>query len=1017
MTSIAPGGAFRLLRRLLPGVEARAWAQPVTYLGVAMLAVVYGTVTLFAVNARIEAMANAKRQGENLVRIIEQSYSHIFQSVDSSLLFLRHAYQNNPSGFDMASWANDLSFNNELAFNFVFVDAKGRAIHATSRNATRPNAMIGVDFSDREYFQRHKNSPLDELEFSRPLTLKISGSLAIILTRRITAPDGTFAGIVAALVNPVELGKTAAGINLGPLGTFGLLGLDGIVRVRAVEGKADLSISGQTIGPTDGVLSHIARARSGSFWNSPGLFDNTSRLVSYRALDAFPMIAVVAVTEDEVYRRANEVTAIYIGIALLLTVVILIAIRWGMTRQHNLSIAIAQMKEAQNEARRGEERYRLVEEAVNDGIWDWDIVTDIDYRSTRWKSILGYADDEIRDGAAFTRALIHPDDKAAVAAAVAAHLEEGKPFSLEFRFRHKNGDYRWVHSRGKAMRDASGRQVRMLGSMTDITERRNSELRAQESHENLARAERLALLGHYKIDRVSGKLVWSEGIFRIFGLSSLTYQPTLQNALELIHPDDRQILRKFRDDAMAGQEIPHITMRAFRSDGQLIDVEYWSTPVRDGDGVVTGIFGTLQDVTARKRVEEALARVNQELEARVSERTAELAQEMRRREEAQMTLGQMQKMEAVGQLTAGIAHDFNNLLAVIGGSLEFVDGAAARGLTAEPELIDAALRATRRGRELVRRLLAFSRQSPLRAEATTIDQLVLDTLRLLQRTLGQGTDMVTRLDAEAAVISVDRNQMANALLNLALNARDAMPEGGQLTIATRCRPVSADAAGGPARWPTGEEVCIIISDTGVGMTDDVRSRAFEPFFTTKADGLGSGLGLSMVQGFVEQSGGRIDIESAPGNGTTVTIRLPRIATESRADENDPVTGLTIGGRDKTVLLVEDDLDVRVVTAAQLKQLGYKVHAVGNGMEAIDLIASPANIDITLTDIVLPGGLDGVALLKETMRARPRMGVLCMSGYDPTQKHRKWLEIQNINFLEKPFSSGLLAQALDAALAH
>ena len=201
------------------------------------------------------------------------------------------------------------------------------------------------------------------------------------------------------------------------------------------------------------------------------------------------------------------------------------------------------------------------------------------------------------------------------------------------------------------------------------------------------------------------------------------------------------------------------------------------------------------------------------------------------------------------------------------------------------------------------------------------------------------------------------------------------------------------------------------------MTDDVRGRAFEPFFTTKPDGLGSGLGLSMVQGFVEQSGGTIDIESAPGSGTTITIRLPRIASESQADETDLVAGAPESAREKTVLLVEDDPDVRVVTAAQLRHLGYKVHAVANGMEAIDLIASPANIDITLTDIVLPGGLDGVALVKEAMRARPKMGVLCMSGYNPTEKHRKWLKVQNIAFLEKPFSSAHLAQALDAALVH
>lgn len=1138
-------GAYRLLRHTLLRGGMRASAQPVVYLGVAMLAMVYSTVIFLVINDRVEAAANAKRQGENLVRIIEQSYSHIFQSVDSSLLSLRRAYQNAPSDFNMASWASDLPVNNELAFNFVVVDANGRPLHVTSRDAATTNGRIDIDFSDREYFQRQKNSPLDDLVFSPPLTLRISGNVAIVLTRRITAPDGTFAGIVAALVNPVELGKTAAGINLGSMGTFGLLGLDGIVRIRAVEGKADLNVSGQKVGAAGGVLTHVVRARSGNFWNSPGLFDKANRLVSYRALDSFPMIAIVSVTEAEIYRHANEEAVVYIGIGLLLTIVILIAIRWGMTRERNLRIAIAEMKRAQSETRRGEERYRLVEEAVNDGIWDLNLVTGLVYRSPRWKSILGYAADEISNLATVVDELIHPDDRAAMAEASRAHLEEGRPYALEFRLRHKDGSYRWVRSRGKAIRDSENRPVRMLGTITDITEHKRSEelieenrrnlARAEamigmghfkfdrlssdytwsdglyrimgkarerfkpnfantlemvhpddkpvlkkyrqdvmmeidtpavtvrafkddgnliyvevwseptrakdgsitgffgttrdvtapkrveaaftESHANLERAERLALLGHYKIDRISGTLIWSEGIFRIFGLSPLTFKPTLDNALELVHPDDRHLLIKFRDDAMTGHEVPHMTMRAFRGGGQLIDVEYWSTPVRDDDGAVTGIFGTLQDVTVRKRAEEALARINQELEARVSERTDELSREMRRREEAQMTLGQMQKMEAVGQLTAGIAHDFNNLLAVIGGSLEFVDGAAARGLTAEPELIDAALRATRRGRELVRRLLAFSRQSPLRAEATTIDQLVLDTLRLLQRTLGQGIDMVTQLDAEAAVIFVDRNQLANALLNLALNARDAMPEGGQLTIATKCQPVSADAAGGSSRWPTGEEVRITISDTGAGMTDDVRSRAFEPFFTTKPDGLGSGLGLSMVQGFVEQSGGKIDIESSPGNGTTITIRLPRVETESRADEADPTTGLTSSGREKTVLLVEDDPDVRVVTAAQLRQLGYKVHAVANGLEAIDLIASPANIDITLTDIVLPGGLDGVALLKEAMRARPRMGVLCMSGYDPTQKHRKWLKIQNINFLEKPFSSGRLAQALDAALAH
>ncbi len=205
------------------------------------------------------------------------------------------------------------------------------------------------------------------------------------------------------------------------------------------------------------------------------------------------------------------------------------------------------------------------------------------------------------------------------------------------------------------------------------------------------------------------------------------------------------------------------------------------------------------------------------------------------------------------------------------------------------------------------------------------------------------------------------------------------------------------------------------SYTGTGMTEEVRSRAVEPFFTTKTDGLGTGLGLSMVLGFVQQSGGHIEIESEPGRGTTIIILLPRVETVNWSIASDAVTS-SATVKDKTVLLVEDDPDVRIVTAAQLKQLGYRVHAVANGNEAINVIESPASIDILLTDIVLPGGVDGVGLVKEAMRARPGMGVLCMSGYSPTQAHRKWLQVQNIALLEKPFSNSRLAQAFQAVLA-
>jgi PAS domain S-box-containing protein len=998
--------------------RGRAWAQPVTYLGLVMLAASYGVLAMLIANDRADAITTAKRQGENLVRIIDQSYSHLFQNVDANLLFLRKAYQQNRAGFAISEWTSDPAIHNDLTLNYVVIDATGQVTKATSIPGTQSaSEMIGRDFADRPYFRDQQQATTDNLDIGRPMTMSLTGRIASVLTRRMTTPDGRFAGIVAALINPIELGRAASGIDLGAGGSVGLVGFDGIVRARVIDGRIDDAVAGLRIPPTAGILKEARRSRTGNFWNSPGLIDNFSRLVSYRVLGAYPMIATVTVTRAEILRAADAAARLYFAIALFLTAVILFAIRSGVARERKLLAATDEMAEAQTALRQSQERYALVEAAVNDGIWDWDILSDSDYRSPRWKSILGYGDDEISVSADAFRALIHPDDRATVLQAAQAHLDNDTPYNLEFRLRHKDGGYRWVHSRGKAIRDAAHRPVRMLGTMTDISDRKAAEVRAEENRANLERAEAMALLGHYKYDLASDRMTWSNGTYRIFGKTPETFTPSLDAVLQLYHPDSKTLLLQYRRDLLAGVERRTIKLRALADDGQILEIEFWAAPIRAADGSVTGMFGTVQNITSRKKAEDALERYNIELEDRVSQRTAELADEMKRREAAQMTLAQMQKMEVVGQLTAGIAHDFNNLLAVIGGSLEFVDGAAARGLTAEPELIDAALRATRRGRELVKRLLAFARQSPLRAEATTIDQLVLDTLRLLQRTLGQGIDMVTRLDAKAAVISVDRNQLANVLLNLALNARDAMPDGGQLTIATRCQPAVTGADETSPRGPTGEDVCISISDTGAGMSEEIRQRAFEPFFTTKADGLGSGLGLSMVQGFVEQSGGHIDIDSEQGRGTTVTIRLPRIAAASQADETDADTGLTASGREKTVLLVEDDPDVRIVTAAQLKQLGYKVLAVADGMEAIDLIASPATIDITLTDIVLPGGFDGVALIKEAMLARPNMGVLCMSGYDPTLKHRKWLKVQNIIFLEKPFSSSRLAQALNDALAH
>jgi PAS domain S-box-containing protein len=644
----------------------------------------------------------------------------------------------------------------------------------------------------------------------------------------------------------------------------------------------------------------------------------------------------------------------------------------------------------------------------------------------------------------------------------------------------------------------------------DVSARERTRAAIEQSRDDLARAETMALLGSYRLERGADEYICSDGIFRIIGRPRESFTVTASSILGLLQPDDLPIIDRYRHALSASEEPAPVTLRLFRGDGRMIHVQAWSKPLFDAGGAVVGWFGTLQDVTARVQAEAALkeqaglerlrrsiaqapvalAMFDRDMRylsysqrwlvehgvpcrdligmsaydvvAGIPERWREAdrralagevvrsdedrwerpdgsvrwmrwenrpwrdaqgevggvviyAEDITARKEAEARaqrmeeqLRQAQKMEAVGQLTCGIAHDFNNLLAVIIGGLELISEEAARGLPAEQELIEAAIRSGRRGQELVHRLLAFSRQMPLRPEPTSVDQLVLDTLRLLQRTLGAAIEIDVSLNVGPAMVLVDRGRFASALVNLALNARDAMPEGGRLRIETARRPAAPAGDTDAGQRSVAEHISIVVSDTGRGMTEEIRRRAFDPFFTTKPEG--TGLGLGMVHGFVEQSGGHIEIASAAGGGTEVTIRLPLSpAIESGAEDAGVLPAAT--DKRKVVLLVEDDDDVRAVTAAHLKRLGYLVRGAASGDEAIAAIESPQTIDVMLTDIMLRGGIDGIALLKEVLRVRPNMGVLCMSGLVPTEKSMRWLRAQNIRLLEKPFARAQLADAL------
>lgn len=414
----------------------------------------------------------------------------------------------------------------------------------------------------------------------------------------------------------------------------------------------------------------------------------------------------------------------------------------------------------------------------------------------------------------------------------------------------------------------------------------------------------------------------------------------------------------------------------------------------------------LRDVTDRKRAEAALALANTTLEKRIAARTRDLEAEIRRREETQTALIQAQRMEAFGQLTGGVAHDFNNLLTIITGSLELLSG-EIEGDKARTYLKRAA-GAAEMGAALTKRLLTFARRRRLTPQVVDVNELVIGLTEFLKRSLGEPVELTTTLAGNLWQTRTDPSELENAILNLAINARDAMPSGGRLVIETRNAP-AAGTEGPPA---DGDQILISVTDTGEGMAPEVLEKAFEPFFTTKEQGRGTGLGLSTVYGFAEQSGGQATLASTPGKGTTVSLYLPRAAMESPVAPSETVP---LSENAETVLVVEDNPEVRELTLQRVEGLGYVVAEAENGTEAMKRIEAGEPVDIILSDIVMTGGMSGYDLARWIKSRRPELPIVLTTGFAEEETRQDPADLVDAPILRKPYNRVELAAALHAAL--
>jgi PAS domain S-box-containing protein len=573
---------------------------------------------------------------------------------------------------------------------------------------------------------------------------------------------------------------------------------------------------------------------------------------------------------------------------------------------------------------------------------------------------------------------IHPDDQEKVSLNWDQAVKTGELFENEVRYLDSSGVATWCFVRAVPELDASGSVIGYVGALTDITERRRAEI-ALRGGENRFRELLESAPDAMVIVDPQGKIVLvNKQTETIFGY---TREQLLGSPVEILIPQDIRTGHVEKRAAFtASPQLRPMGQKAelfgVTREGRKFPVEISLSPIQTEEGLL--ISAAVRDITETKL--------------------------------AEAQLHQAQKMEAVGQLTGGVAHDFNNSLAIILGNADML----ADELGEKDARVQAVLRAAMRAAELTQRLLAFSRQQPLHPKAIDPGTLVAGMIDMLRRSLGEAIDIEFVMGKGLWTATADPGQLESALLNLAINARDAMSGAGTLVIEAGNAVLDEDYAAKREGVVPGDYVLLAITDTGTGMPPKVLKRVFEPFFTTKEVGKGTGLGLSMVFGFARQSSGHVAIYSEEGKGTTVKLYLPR-TRESAESTTAPANRDLPRGRDETVLVVEDDEDVREFAVMLLEGLGYRVLEAHDGKSGLAVIEASPGIDLLLTDMVMAGGMSGRELADEAARLNHGLKVLFMSGYTEVAVNLNGWVSKGAELLQKPFRKRDMATRIRSVL--
>jgi PAS domain S-box-containing protein len=730
------------------------------------------------------------------------------------------------------------------------------------------------------------------------------------------------------------------------------------------------------------------RLRLGVHHNAPALLAQLNDgLASIRADGTWDKIYEHWIGPIEPRRlRFKDVQAYLLPAALVLVAVLgaLIVQRRLLRR---LSLQAAALRES-------EERLTLVLKGSDDGFWDWDLRANRFTRSERWAAMLGYAPEEIRPDIEGGASLVHPDDRADYDAwQHRLNIGVTESYKIEYRMRTKSGEWRWILDRGKVVaRAPDGTPLRMSGTHTDVTERKRTEETLLEQRELLARTAHLleqtqavAHIGGWEYDLRTHQLYWSDETFRIHETTPAGYQPTLDTAIEFYAPECRATMRAAIEQALK-QGTP------YDLEGSLITAQRRPIRVRSTgraerhDGTIVKIYGAFQDITAEK-----LAEAEQK--------------------KMQLKMLETQKLESLGVLAGGIAHDFNNLLTVILANASF----ARQSTPDDPHLAPIEV-AARRAADLCRQMLAYAGHGSLVVERLDLGQLVHDTARLLEVSISKKAALRVSLADNLPAIEGDASQLRQVVMNLVINGSEALGDApGEICVTTRLGRPGVEPADAVHAFelPTGECVCLEVSDTGAGMSPATLARIFDPFFTTKFTG--RGLGLAATIGIVRTHHGALTVQSAPGHGSTFRLFLPAAA---RLPEPAPEAAPPPAAPAAATLLVVDDEPAVLQTAdALLRHHGYTTVLAADGIAAVrEFKAAPDRFAGIMLDLTMPG-LDGAEVLREIRALRPAARVLIMSGFSEADVLHRLRGLGKVILLNKPFTLATMLAKVGEALAR